>query len=129
MAFIEKHQADQELAEFVLPFAKAFSRLQQVTLHVAQAGLKNPDEAGAASVDYLRLFALVACSPICGSRWARSRSESSADGTNGDALLLRSQDCRTARFFMTKILPENSALFAKIMAGAEPLMAFEDDAF
>ena len=30
---------------------------------------------------------------------------------------------------MAKILPENSALFAQIMAGGKPLMAFEDDAF
>ena len=49
MAFIEQHQADPALAEFVLPLAKAFARLQQITLHVAQQGLKNPDEAGAAS--------------------------------------------------------------------------------
>ena len=127
MAFIEEHQANQELAEFVLPFAKAFSRLQQVTLHVAQAGLKNPNEAGAASVDYLRLFALVTLAYM----WVRMvvvAKEKLADGANGDATFYEAK-IKTARFFMTKILPENSALFARIMAGAEPLMAFEDDAF
>ena len=31
MAFIERHQADPALAEFVLPLAKAFARLQQTT--------------------------------------------------------------------------------------------------
>ena len=127
MAFIEEHQADQELAEFVLPFAKAFSRLQQVTLHVAQQGLKNPDEAGAASVDYLRLFALV----VLGFIWVKMVKVAKAklaDGANGDASFYEAK-INTARFFMTKILPENGALFARIMAGAEPLMAFEDDAF
>ena len=49
-------------------------------------------------------------------------------GANGDASFYEAK-VSTARFFMTKILPENSALFARIMAGAEPLMAFEDDAF
>ncbi len=127
MAFIEEHQTDQDLAEFVLPLAKAFSRLQQVTLHIAQQGLRNPDEAGAASVDYLRLFALVVLAFL----WARMAKVAAArlqDDAKDDADFYQAK-IRTARFFMTKILPENSALFAQIMAGSEPLMAFEDAAF
>ncbi len=127
MAFIEKYQSDQELAEFVLPFAKAFSRLQQVTLHVAQQGLKNPDEAGAASVDYLRLFALV----VLAYMWVQMvvvAKRKLEEGANGDATFYQAK-IATARFFMAKILPENSALFAKIMAGSDTLMSFEDAAF
>ena len=127
MKLIEDHQTDQELAEFVLPLAKAFSRLQQVTLHIAQQGLKNPDEAGAASTDYLRLFALV----VLAYMWVRMvkvAKEKLANGANGDASFYEAK-LATARFFMAKILPENSALFSKIMTGSEPLMAFEDDAF
>jgi len=127
MALIEEHQANQDLAEFVLPFAKAFSRLQQVTLHTAQQGLKNPDEAGAASVDYLRLFALV----VLAYMWVQMvqvAKRKLADGANGDASFYEAK-IATARFFMAKILPENSALFARIMAGADPLMAFDDAAF
>ena len=127
MAFIEEHQTDQDLAEFVLPLAQAFSRLQQATLHIAQQGLRNPDEAGAASVDYLRLFALV----VLAFMWVRMVKVAMAglrDGADGDSGFYQAK-IRTARFFMTKILPENSALFAQIMAGGEPLMAFEDAAF
>ena len=50
------------------------------------------------------------------------------DGANGDASFYEAK-IATARFFMAKILPENSALFAKIMAGSESLMSFEDAAF
>jgi 3-(methylsulfanyl)propanoyl-CoA dehydrogenase len=127
MAFIEQHQADAALAEFVLPLAKAFARLQQITLHVAQTGLRNPDEAGAASSDYLRLFALVAMAYI----WARmaqvaqSRLAAVADGESS----FYAAKIRTARFFMTKLLPESSALFAQIMAGAAPVMEFQDADF
>ncbi|MGH1483235.1 MAG: acyl-CoA dehydrogenase C-terminal domain-containing protein [Geminicoccales bacterium] len=127
MALIEEHQTDQDLQEFVLPLAKAFSRLQQVTLHVAQQGLKNPDEAGAASVDYLRLFALVSLA-FMWTKMVKVAREKLKAGANGDASFYEAK-IATARFFMTKILPENSALFAQIMAGAEPIMAFEDDAF
>jgi len=127
MDFIEEHQTDKELAEFVLPLAKAFSRLQQVTLHIAQAGLKDPDEAGAASVDYLRLFALVTLA-FMWVQMVQVAKEKLAAGANGDASFYEAK-IATARFFMTKILPENSALFARIMAGADPLMAFEDASF
>jgi butyryl-CoA dehydrogenase len=109
-----------------LPLAKAFARLQQITLHVAQQGMRSPDEAGAASCDYLRLFALVAMAYL----WARmaeiahTRLAESAD----DAAFYRAK-LDTARFFMTKMLPESGALFAQIMAGSAPVMQFEDAAF
>jgi hypothetical protein len=35
----------------------------------------------------------------------------------------------TARFFMTRLLPETNALFANITAGAAPLMALPAEAF
>jgi hypothetical protein len=126
MEFIEEHQADQDLQPFVLPLAKAFSRLQQVTLHIAQQGMRNPDEAGAASVDYLRLFALVALAFVW-AKMAKLAKAKLAAGANGDASFYEAK-IATARFFMTKVLTENSALFAQIMAGAEPVMAFDDDA-
>ena len=58
--FIEEHQANADLQEFVFPLAKAFAKLQQSTAATAMKALKDPNEAGAASVDYLRQFALVA---------------------------------------------------------------------
>jgi alkylation response protein AidB-like acyl-CoA dehydrogenase len=126
-AFVEQHQADAGLAEFVMPLAKAFSRLQQVTLHLAQQGLKNPDEAGAASYDYLRLFALVAVAYM----WARTAKVAQAKLAGGGTVEAGFYEAKlaTARFFMTKLLPENSALFAQIMAGSAPVMAFDDAAF
>ena len=127
MAFIEQHQADPELAEFVLPLAKAYARLQQVTLHVAQQGLRDPNEAGAASYDYLRLFALVALAYL----WARMVQVAKARlaaGADGDAAFYEAK-VKTARFFVTRMLPESGALFAQIMAGGRSLMDFEDAAF
>jgi hypothetical protein len=127
MTFIERHQAEPELAEFVLPLAKAYARLQQVTLHLAQQGLRDPNEAAAASYDYLRLFALVALAYL----WARMVEVAKAKlaaGADGDASFYGAK-IRTARFFMTKMLPESGGLFAQIMAGGAPLMDFDDAAF
>ena len=124
LAFIEDNQAEAEMAEFVLPLAKAFGRLQQATAWVAQQGLRDPEEAGAAATDYLRLFALTTLAYL----WARSAK----------VVLDRPQDRReafhqaklaTARFYMARVLPQTSSLFAAINAGAKPIMAVEEDWF
>ena len=59
-AYLETHASDPALAEFVEPLAKAFGRLQRATGWLAEAGTKDPEQAGAAASEYLRLFALVA---------------------------------------------------------------------
>ena len=51
-----------------MPLAKAFTRLQQATGFIAQKGLSNRDEAGAAASDFLRLFGLTALAYL----WCRS---------------------------------------------------------
>ena len=124
MAFIEEHQEDADLAEFVLPLAKVFSRLQQATAWIAQQGLADPEEAGAAASDYLRLFALTALAYI----WARMVKESRKK-LNGEQPVFYSAKVDSARFFMTRILPESSSLFASIMAGKASTMALDEAAF
>jgi alkylation response protein AidB-like acyl-CoA dehydrogenase len=124
--FLEENQEDPALLEFVIPLAKAFGKLQQATALIAQRGMKNPDEAGAASTDYLRLFALVAV----GFMWARmvKVAQEKLPQANGDARFYDTK-IRTARFYMTKLLPQVNALFLTIMAGSAPLMDIDADAF
>jgi len=124
--FIELNQADESLQEFIFPLAKAFAKLQQSTAIIAQKGLENPDEAGAASVDYLRQFALVALAYM----WClivQAAQKKLAEG-EGDAAFYDSKII-TARFFMARVLPEADARFKMVMAGAEPLMALDEAAF
>lgn len=123
-AFIEQHGQDAELKEFIDPLAKAFSRLQQVTLTVAQKALANPDEAGAASTDYLRLFGLV----TLGYLWTQAVVVARQNLGGGEDAFYKAK-IHTARFFMTKILPQSSSLFATIMAGATPLMVMDEALF
>src|SRR3546814_4285991 len=68
---VEAGMTRPELAEFVAPLAKSLSRLQQSTLWIAQQGLKDPEEAGAAAADYLNLFAYTALAYL----WARMAEE------------------------------------------------------
>jgi alkylation response protein AidB-like acyl-CoA dehydrogenase len=123
-AFLEENQSDPALAEYVLPLAKAFGRLQQATAWIAQQGLKDPEEAGAASADYLRLFALVTLAYI----WART-AKLALSRLEGDETGFYKAKLATARFYMTRVLPEASALFQQIMAGKKPLMELEASSF
>jgi alkylation response protein AidB-like acyl-CoA dehydrogenase len=117
--FIADNQTDAEFGELLLPFAKAFGKLQQATAFIAQKGLANPDEAAAASSSYLRLFALVAI----GFMWMQMAKAARAKlpTANGDAAFYTSK-LKTARFYVAKILPEAEQHFRAIMAGAKPLM-------
>ncbi|MBP2292495.1 acyl-CoA dehydrogenase C-terminal domain-containing protein [Azospirillum rugosum] len=125
-ADIEADMETEDLAEFVLPLAKAFAKLQQATAVIAQKGLKDPEEAGAAASDYLRLFGLVAL----GWMWLRmvKAARMRLATEEGNAAFLEAK-VKTARFYMAKLLPQTNALFITIMAGAKPLMELEESAF
>ncbi|WP_353860426.1 acyl-CoA dehydrogenase C-terminal domain-containing protein [Azospirillum formosense] len=125
-AEIEADMENEELGEFVLPLAKAFAKLQQATAIIAQKGLKDPEEAGAAATDYLRLFGLVAL----GWMWLRMVKAARARlaAGEGNATFLEAK-IRTARFYTAKLLPQTNALFITIMAGSGPLMEMEETAF
>jgi alkylation response protein AidB-like acyl-CoA dehydrogenase len=124
--FIEAEQANPAMAEFIFPLAKAFAKLQQSTALIAQKGLKNPDEAGAASVDYMRQFALVAL----GFMWCKMTKAALAklEAGEGDKAFYDSK-IETARFYFTRVLPETDARFKMILAGASSLMAIDASGF
>jgi len=119
--FIMEEQANAAMADYVFPLAKSFAKLQQATAMIAQKGLKNPDEAGAASVDYMRQFALVALAFM----WARMAKVAlekieSGDGINGKAFY--ETKLKTAKFYMQRVLPEADGRFKMVLAGADTLM-------
>lgn len=118
--FIETRRESRPMAEFVEPLAKAFGRLQQATLLVARKGLADPNEIGAASTDYLRLFGLVAFAYL----WARM-AEVALTKSGG----FYQAKLATARFFMARLLPQTGGLLATIGAGNAPLADFDDAEF
>jgi len=123
-AYLESAAEKPELAEFALPSMKAFAKLQQATGWLAQAGLKNPEEAGAAAADYLRLFALTALAYM----WCRM-AEIALERRGGDKAQFYETKLACARFFMTRLLPETNTLFTMLTSGSQTLMALPAEAF
>jgi alkylation response protein AidB-like acyl-CoA dehydrogenase len=125
-AFLAEHSGNEELAEFITPLADAAQGLQETTGWVYQQMASDPIEAGAASSDYLKLFALTATAFM----WAQMAVIAQAKLTAGEARGgFYQAKLDTARFFMTRMLPDRLGLEAKIKAGSGPMMALADEAF
>jgi acyl-CoA dehydrogenase len=125
--FCEENRSNEALAPFTKGLKKGLNDLQAATMWLMQNGMKNPDNAGAASTDYMHLFGLVAL----GYMWARmvkAAQEKLAAGADGSEEFMNNK-ITTGRFYMERIMPESSAHLARINAGADSMMALSAEAF
>jgi alkylation response protein AidB-like acyl-CoA dehydrogenase len=124
--FIAAHGEDPDIAALMKPFARAFGALQLATGFIAQKSLNDPEEAGAAASEYLRLFGLVAL----GFMWVRMAKVAAAKQTAAgeDGAFYRAK-LVTANFYIERILPQAGALLFGIKAGKASMMALEEAAF
>ncbi|MGE7155268.1 acyl-CoA dehydrogenase C-terminal domain-containing protein [Methylorubrum rhodesianum] len=126
LAALDEGLEDDDLAPMAQPLAKAFGALQLATAHIAQKGLKDPEEAGAAATEYLRLFGLVAL----GYMWLRSAKVAHAALKAGtDERAFYEGKLATARFYMERILPQVAGLLAAVKAGKGAMMALDEAMF
>jgi alkylation response protein AidB-like acyl-CoA dehydrogenase len=124
--FLEDHAENEALAAIIPGLAQAFGALQLSTGTIAQRGLKDPEEAGAAATDYLRLLGLVAMG-YCFALAMKIAQAKLAEGTE-EADFYKAK-IATANFFFDRILPQATACFLAIKAGKQSMMALSEDAF
>jgi len=124
--FIEIKKADASLGPLIKTFEKSFGALQQATAFIAEKGLKDPEEAGAAASDYLRLFGLVAL----GFMWLRTAevAQQKLPHANGETNFYQNK-LKTAQFFFDRLLPQAGALYVSIKSGKKSMMSIDDDEF
>ncbi len=122
--FCEENRADEKMAPLTKALKKGLNDLQAATMWLMQNGMAKPDNAGAASTDYLHLFGLVAL----GYMWARMAKVSQAKLAEG-AGAFHEAKLVTARYFMERVMPETSAHLARLSTGAESMMALPAEAF
>ncbi len=123
--FLAANKEDAALAPYLAPLKTALGQLQQATMWLMQNAMKNPDNAGAASNDYMHLFGLTAL----GYMWARivkAVLARQAKGASNEAL---DSKLTLAKFFNARMLPEAGACLARLSSGAETLMALPAAAF
>ena len=122
LEFIEKNKEDEDLKEFVIPFSKALKGLQKTTLYMAQKGLANPYEIGAAATDYLRQFGLVAMAYM----WLLMLEVAFSKRSENEYY---EHKITTARFFYERILPETLSRAIAIGSGSKTMMSLPDEGF
>jgi alkylation response protein AidB-like acyl-CoA dehydrogenase len=121
--FVEDEGVNEDMQEFVNPLADLGDKVTKLTTEIGMKAMKNPDEVGAAAVDYLR---------VCGHLvfayfWARMAKVALAKVDGGDPFY--QAKLTTARFYFAKLLPETAALIRTARAGSAPLMAMDEALF
>ncbi len=124
--FCEANRADEKLTFFTKHLKKGLNDLQAATMWLMQNAMAKPDNAGAASNDYMHLFGLVALG-FMWARMAKTAEERLAKG-EGDKAFLDAKIV-TARYYFERIMPESAAHLARIQSGADSMMALDAAAF
>jgi len=123
--FLAENKENEALSPYLAPVKTALGQLQQATMWLMQNAMKNPENAGAASTDYMHLFGLVALSYM----WAKIAKAVLARQTAGASNAALDGKLWLARFFNARVLPEAIAHLQRISSGAETLMALAAEAF
>ena len=123
--FVTENAHDEALKPFTDGLAAVKGKLQDGTFWLMQNGLQNPDNAGAASTDYLHLFGLTGLAYM----WAMMAKAALARIAGGDSDRFYADKLKVGRYFLDRLLPEADSHLAKLKTGSESMMALEADAF
>ncbi|MCO4318808.1 acyl-CoA dehydrogenase C-terminal domain-containing protein [Phyllobacterium sp. 21LDTY02-6] len=124
--FCEENRSDEKLSFYTKHLKKGLNDLQAAAMWLMQNGMANPDNAGAASTDFMHLFGLVSL----GYMWAQMARAANARLAAGAAnAQFYETKLLTGKFFMERVMPETAAHLARIQSGSETMMALPAEAF
>jgi hypothetical protein len=125
-ALLQSHGDREAMKPFVAPTQAALGDLQKASMWLMQNAMAKPDNAGAASYDYMHLLGRVALALM----WVKiaaaaleKKAREREQAANMDAKLV------TARFYMERMLPETGLRLARIVAGADTMMSLAPEMF
>lgn len=120
-AFCKEHAADEALAEFTAPLARAAQEWAALSGALGKRAAADPEVIAASAWDYLFYSGYIALA------WCWARSVAAADAGT-DAARQRAKRA-TARFYFARILPRIRAHAAGIEAGPASLLELADEDF
>ncbi len=120
---IKSHADNPAMKEFTDPLAALSAEVQKLTGEIGQKAMKNPDEAGAAAVPYLRIIGHL----VFSFAWCYAAGVAMKKLDSGDPFY--KAKLTTARFYFAKLYPETAGLIKQVRAGAAPLMELEAASF
>ena len=117
-ALIAEEGVNEKMAEFINPLAYLADQMTKFTTELGFKGFQNPDEVGAAAVDYLR----VAGHLVFGYFWARMAQTALREIAVGNPDPFYLAKVQTARFYFAKLFPETATLMRTARSGSRALM-------
>ncbi|MBP7544433.1 MAG: acyl-CoA dehydrogenase C-terminal domain-containing protein [Acidovorax sp.] len=115
---VAEEGVNEKMAEFINPIAVLGDQMTKFTTEIGFKGLQNPDEVGAAAVDYLR----VAGHLVFGYLFARMAQVALRQIAAGSTDPFYTAKLQTARFYFAKLFPEVQTLMRTARAGSKVLM-------
>jgi alkylation response protein AidB-like acyl-CoA dehydrogenase len=125
-AFCAQNAVKTELKEFIDVLAPLSKEWHDLVSQILQRAIKNPDEAGAASYDFLSYAGYVIYAFLFARMAAVSLTKLKAGTPDADFYRAK---LHTARFFYERLLPRTRALVPTMLSGAGNLMDLEDAHF
>jgi len=113
-------------ADFIKTLATYNDEWVGLSMKIGEKAMENPDEAGAAAVDYLMYSGYVALAYF----WARMAvlAQQKIAAGEGDTAFYEAK-LMTARFYFDRLLPRTQAHMQAILSGADNLMAMPEELF
>ena len=121
-ALIAEEGVNEKMAEFINPLAYLADQMTKFTAELGFKGFQNPDEVGAAAVDYLR----VAGHLVFGYFWARMAQVALREIAAGNTDKFYIAKLQTARFYFAKLFPETAMLMRTARSGSKSLMETDE---
>ena len=115
---VEEEGVNEKMSEFITPIAILGEQMTKFTTEIGFKGFQNPDEVGAAAVDYLR----VAGHLVFGYFWARMAQVALREIAAGNTDQFYLAKLQTARFYFAKLFPETATLMRTARTGSKVLM-------
>jgi len=122
-AFVKENADNAALQEFTVPLADLGKKVQAFTMEIGMKGMQNPDEVGAAAVDYLRVVGHMVYAYF----FARMAKIALEKQDSGDKFY--TAKLATARFYFAKLVPEVETAMITAKAGLKPLMEMDEALF
>ena len=117
-SLIAEEGVNEQMAEFINPLAGLADQMIKFTTELGFKAFQNPDEVGAAAVDYLRVAGHLVFSYF----WARMAQVALRELAAGNADPFYLAKVQTARFYFAKLLPETATLMRTARSGSRALM-------
>ncbi|UYF70317.1 acyl-CoA dehydrogenase C-terminal domain-containing protein [Acinetobacter ursingii] len=124
--FVEENQSNSSLKTYLDQLSKLKNEWLEITKHIAVKAQHNPEEIGAASVDYLYYSSYIVFAYLW-ARMAKVAQQKLDQGTTEQKFY--QAKLKTAQFFYDKLLNRTQQHAASIKTGAESVMALDAEDF